>query len=189
MKKVYKKQLEKDKTAFANYKWIAKISLTAFILSFIFSMLSESIIPNVSILVGLIVLIIFIVLGIVFDIIGVAVTAADIAPFNSMNSRKIKGADIAVKFKQNAAQVSSFCNDVIGDVCGVISGGAGSIIAITLANNYHFDAFYTVLVISAIIASITISGKALGKSYAINKSNIILYKFDKSIFYFYKIKK
>lgn len=189
MKKVYKKQLEKDKTVFANYKWILKITLVAFSLSFVFSLLSETIIPNVNIIIGIIVLVAFIILGILFDIIGVAVTAADIAPFNSMNSRKIKGADIAVKFKQNAAQVSSFCNDVIGDVCGVISGGAGSIIALNLATNYHFDAFYTVLIISAIIASLTIGGKALGKSYAINKSNIILYKFTKSISYFYKIKK
>lgn len=189
MKKVYKKQLEKDKTAFANYIWIMKITLVAFALSFIFSMLSESIIPNVNITIGIIVLVIFIILGILFDIIGVAVTAADIAPFNSMNSRRIKGADIAVKFKQNAAQVSSFCNDVIGDVCGVISGGAGSIIAINFASIYHFDTFYTVLLVSALIAAITISGKALGKSYAINKSNIILYKFAKTVSYFYKIKK
>ncbi len=189
MKKVYRKQLEKDKTVFANYIWIMKITIVAFILSFVFSMLSESIIPNVNIIIGIIVLVLFIILGILFDIIGVAVTAADIAPFNSMNSRKIKGADVAVKFKQNAAQVSSFCNDVVGDVCGVISGGAGSIIALNLSTNYHFDTFYTVLVISAIIAAITIGGKALGKSYAINQSNIILFKFAKSVSYFYKVKK
>ena len=189
IKKSVKKQLEKEKTAFANYIWIMKITLVAFVLSFVFSMLSESIIPNVNIVVGIIVLVIFIVLGIIFDIIGVAVTAADIAPFNSMNSRKIKGADIAVKFKQNAAQVSSFCNDVVGDVCGVISGGAGSIIALSLASNYKFNTFYTVLVVAALIAAITIGGKALGKSYAINKSNIILYKFAKSVSYFYKVKK
>ncbi len=189
MKKVFRKQLEKDKTAFANYKWIFEITLTAFVLSFVFSMLSESIIPNVNIIIGLIVLVIFVVLGIIFDIIGVAVTAADIAPFNSMNSRKVKGADIAVKFKQNAAQVSSFCNDVVGDVCGVISGGAGSIIAINLSSTYNLDPFNTVLITSAIIAAVTIGGKALAKSHAINKSNIILFKFAKSISYFYKIKK
>ncbi len=188
MKKVFKKQLEKDKTAFTNYKWIIEITITAFMLSFIFSMLSESVIPNVNIIIGLIVLVIFIIIGIIFDIIGVAVTAADIVPFNSMNSRKIKGADIAVKFKQNAALVSSFCNDVVGDVCGIISGGAGSIIALNISAHYHFDAFFTVLVISAIIAALTIGGKALGKSFAINKSNIILYKFAKVISCFYKIK-
>ena len=189
MKKVFKKQLEKDKTAFANYKWILEITLVAFTLSFVFSMLSETIIPNVSVVIGSVVLAIFIILGILFDIVGVAVTAADIAPFNSMNSRKIKGADVAVKFKQNAASVSSFCNDVIGDVCGVISGGAGSIIALNLADNYNLNTFYTVLIVSAIIASITIGGKALGKSYAINKSNVILYKFAHIVSYFYKVKK
>lgn len=189
IKKSVKKQLEKEKTSFANYKWIFEVTLVAFILSFVFSMLSETIIPNVSVTIGVVVLAVFVILGIVFDIIGVAVTAADIAPFNSMNSRKIKGADIAVKFKQNAASVSSFCNDVIGDVCGVISGGAGSIIALNIANTYNLNTFYTVLIVSAIIASITIGGKALGKSYAINKSNIILYKFAKIISYFYKAKR
>ena len=190
MKKVIRKQLEnKNKKILANYNWIFKITLISFIISIIFSMLSETIIPNVNIIIGIIVLIAFIVLGIVFDIIGVAVTAASISPFNSMNSRKIKGADIAVKLKQNAAQVSSFCNDVIGDICGVISGGAGSIIALKLSGIFNINSFYILLITASLISALTIGGKALGKSYAMNKSNKILYKFAKTISYFYKIKK
>lgn len=186
-KKSLKKQLQRNKKKeLIDFKWIIKITLLAFSISFIFSALSETIIPNVNLIVGIIILIVFILLGILFDMVGVAVTAADIAPFNSMNSRKVKGANIAVLFKQNADKVSSFCNDVVGDVCGIISGSTGSIIAITLANTLNIDKFLTMLIITALIASLTIGGKALGKSFAINKSNTILYEFSKFVSYFYK---
>lgn len=186
-KKSLKKQLQRNKKKeLIDFKWIIKITLLAFSISFIFSALSETIIPNVNLIVGIIILIVFILLGILFDMVGVAVTAADIAPFNSMNSRKVKGANMAVLFKQNADKVSSFCNDVVGDVCGIISGSTGSIIAITLSNTLNIDKFLTMLIITALIASLTIGGKALGKSFAINKSNTILYEFSKFVSYFYK---
>lgn len=186
-KKSLKKQLQRDKKKeLVNYNWIIKITLIAFIMSFVFSALSETTISNVNIFVGIIILIIFILIGILFDIIGVAVTAADIAPFNSMSSRKIKGASIAVTFKKNADKVSSFCNDVIGDICGIISGSAGSIIALGLSNFLKIDKFLVMLFITALIAALTIGGKALGKSFAINKSNTILYNFAKTVSYFYK---
>ena len=44
------------------------------------------------------------------------------------------------------------------------------------------------LIVTAIIASITIGGKAIGKSYAINKCDIILYEVSKFISHFYKSK-
>ena len=47
--------------------------------------------------------------------------------YHAMSSKKIKGAKKAVSFKKNADKVSSFCNDVIGDICGIISGSAGEI--------------------------------------------------------------
>ena len=102
-----------------------------------------------------------------------------------MNSRKVKGADVAVTFKKNAEKVSSFCCDVIGDICGIISGAAGTTITAILVEQYQFNLLLTGLVIAAIIASLTIGGKAIGKSFAINKSAIILYEFAKFISNFY----
>ncbi len=181
-----KEKINKNKT---EWKWIIQITSIAFLISFIFSFTSEMIIPNVNIVIGLLLLIIFILLGVLFDMIGVAVTAADEKPFHSMNSRKVKGADIAVKFKKNADKVASFCNDVVGDICGVVSGSAGAIIALSLSNLLHMDKFIITLLVTSLIAALTIGGKAIGKSYAMNKSNIILYQFAKTISYFYKIKK
>mgnify|MGYP000836295360 CR=1 FL=1 len=161
------KKKEKVKKEHVDKKWIATVVIVAFLTSFTLSFISEMTIPNLSLWLGILVTLFFIFLGIFFDIIGVSVTTADEAVFHSMSSRKVKGANIAVKFKKNADKVSSFCCDVIGDVCGIISGAAGTTIA-------------------AIIASITIGGKAIGKSFAINKSNIVLYEFAKFISNFYK---
>ncbi len=187
--KVQIRRKEKKSKERPDFKWIFKIMALAFVISITFSFISETVLPNVNVIIGILLVIIFILLGVIFDMIGVSVTSADEKPFHSMNSRKVKGAGVAVKFKKSADKVSSFCNDVIGDICGIVSGSAGTIIAIALANSLHVDKFVITLVVTALIASLTIGGKALGKSYAINKSNLILYKFAKFISNFYKVKK
>ena len=178
-----KEKIKKEKV---NVKWIITILITAFSISFCLSFIANSTIPNLSLIWGILITLLFILIGIIFDIIGVAVTSADEAVFHSMNSRKVKGAKVAVKFKKNADKVSSFCCDVIGDICGVISGAAGTTIAATLISNYHFNVLLVGLLITAIISSLTIGGKAIGKSFAINKSDIILYEFAKFVSNFYK---
>lgn len=187
--KSIKKELNKKKKELVDKKWIFKIVIMTFIISLTFSFLSETTIPKVNIVFGILILILFIGIGILFDIIGVAITSSDEAPFHSMNSRKVKGADIAVLLKQNADKMSSFCNDVVGDICGIVSGTAASIIAVSIAGTFNTDSFITMLLVTAIVASLTIGGKAIGKSFAINKSNYILYEVAKLISKFYKIKK
>ena len=180
------KKKEKVKKEHVDKKWIATVVIVAYLTSFTLSFISEMTIPNLSLWLGILVTLFFIFLGIFFDIIGVSVTTADEAVFHSMSSRKVKGANIAVKFKKNADKVSSFCCDVIGDVCGIISGAAGTTIAAILVTQFKFNTLFTSITIAAIIASITIGGKAIGKSFAINKSNIVLYEFAKFISNFYK---
>ena len=180
------KKKEKVKKEHVDKKWIATVVIVAFLTSFTLSFISEMTIPNLSLWLGILVTLFFIFLGIFFDIIGVSVTTADEAVFHSMSSRKVKGANIAVKFKKNADKVSSFCCDVIGDVCGIISGAAGTTIAAILVTQFKFNTLFTSITVAAIIASITIGGKAIGKSFAINKSNIVLYEFAKFISNFYK---
>ena len=180
-KKSIQKVLKKNKKELVNYPWILRITLLAFLISILFSFLSETIISRVHIIIGILI-------GIIFDMIGVAVQSADEAPFHSMNSRKVNGADVAVKFKKNSDKVSSFCNDVVGDICGIISGTAGSIIASSLAKAFGLNSFATVLIVTGIISAFTIGGKALGKGIAINKSNYILYEFAKVVSKFYKVK-
>lgn len=162
-----------------DYGWIVKISLIAFIISIIFSFISETSIPNVNILIGILLALIFISIGILFDMVGVSVTACDESEFNSMASQKVKGAKMAVRLKKNADKVSSFCNDVVGDICGIISGSTGAVIAIKLSQITNFNLLLITLIVMGIISTLTIGGKAIVKGIAIKKSNKILYKFAK----------
>ena len=180
------KKREKIKKEKVDIKWIITIIIIAFVISFSLSFIANSTIPNLSLIFGIIITLLFIFIGILFDIVGVAVTSADEAVFHSMASRKVKGATTAVRFKKSADKTSSFCCDVIGDICGVISGAAGTTICAILVTKYHTDLLLTGLIITAIISSLTIGGKAIGKSFAINKSDIILYEFSKFISNFYK---
>lgn len=113
--------------------------------------------------------------------IGVAVTTADEAVFNSMASKKKKGAKTAIWLKKNADKVSTFCNDVIGDICGIISGSTGAVISINISTVFNTNQIITTIIVMSSISAITIGGKALEKTYAINNSNNIVYKFSQII--------
>ena len=184
--KVQNRRKEKNKKELIDVKWIIKILLLTFTITFILSFISELIIPNLSLLFGCLLTLLFIFVGVLFDLIGVAVTSANEKVFHSMNSRKVLGAKVAVLFKKNADKVASFCCDVIGDICGVISGAAAATIAIILNVDYGINALISSLLIASIVASLTVGGKAIGKSFAINKSDIILFKFAKIVSNFYK---
>jgi hypothetical protein len=110
-------------------------------------------------------------------LIGTAATAADEAPFHSMASRKLYGAKQAIRLIRNADKVSNFCNDVVGDICGVISGTAAALIVygfVGEGTNAQSSIFG--LSITAMVASFTVGGKSLGKAVALQNSNYIIYK-------------
>ena len=180
-----KKRSKKDKKA-SDFKWIILVTLLSLIISIVFSYISESLMPNVNILIGIIIMFSFIILGILFDILGVASTVAEIKPYHSMAAKKIKGAKVAVILAKNANKVSSLFCDVIGDICGIISGSAGVYIAIKLSG--VISPLLSSLMITGVISSLTIGGKALGKGYAINNATMILYRFAKILSIFYKNK-
>jgi len=186
-KKVNKKKIINKKLI--DFKWIISITLSAFLISIVFTSLSEIVISNVGTVISMILLLLVILIGVIFDMIGISVTVADINTFNSMASKRVKGASLAVKFIKNAEKLSSFCNDVIGDICGIISGALSSSISIILASKFGFNLFITTLFITGIVAALTIGGKALGKSFAINKSNIILFNFSKIVSFVLVLKK
>lgn len=180
------KQKEKSKKEMFDIKWVLFIVGISFTLSIIMSLISQAIIPHLNILLGILVTLIFVFVGILFDIIGVSVTSADENVFHSMSSRKVFGASKAVSFKKNSEKVSSFCCDVVGDICGIISGACGGTIALLISNSFDYSLIVVGLLVTATIASLTIGGKAIGKSIAINNSNVILFRFAEFISYFHK---
>ncbi len=183
-KKIEKKNSKEKKMI--DWKWIITISVIAFFISLAFSFFGEVIIPNVHLVFSILILILFIFLGIMFDVIGVAVTVADQSTFNSMAAKKIKGASLAVRLIKNSNKASSFMNDVIGDICGVISGSTGLSIAIIINSRFNLNLLVTTLVITALVSTLTIGGKAIGKTIAISKCDKILFGFVRILSTFYK---
>ena len=123
-----------------DWRWIITIFVITVCISAVMSLISTNLLANATLGVSFVILISIIAIGIVFDIIGVAVTAADEKPFHSMASRKVPEAGEALKLIRNAGRVSSFCNDVIGDICGVISGSASATIAVRVDAPQHAGA-------------------------------------------------
>lgn len=167
-----------------NSKWIITITIMAFIITIVFSLGSQFILRDVHLITSILVIILFILIGVVFDIIGVAVQSSDKTVFHAMASKKVKNAKTAKKMLDNSPQVSSFCNDVIGDICNIISGSAGVVISNYISNRYSFSLTITTLIITSLIAAITIGGKAIGKGIAVNKSEYIVNKVSKIIHIF-----
>ena len=146
-------------------------SFTSALLSFF----STTALEGTGYVVAALVLAVFIGLGIVFDMIGVAVTAADPKPFHSMAAHKEKGAKAAIRLLQNANQVSSVCNDVVGDICGIVSGSTATVIVVLLQNSFGWRSIVVSTVVTALISGLTIGGKAIGKKVAMKKSKDVIY--------------
>ncbi|HAA26157.1 MAG TPA: Mg2+ and Co2+ transporter CorB, partial [Ruminiclostridium sp.] len=67
------------------------------------------------------------------------------------------------------------CNDVIGDICGVVSGTAGAAIIFRFFSG-HAKYGLIEAVVGGLIAAITVGGKAFAKKFGIKDSHVILYK-------------
>lgn len=161
----------KNKT---DFKWVFIVTILAFIISIVMTLFSTVMLENVSLLIAILITFLFILLGIVFDIVGVAVTSGDEVAFHSMSSRKVKGGKIGVKLLKNTSKVSSVCCDVVGDVCGIISGSSGVVIVSLIIKLTDINELLVSLLVTGLISALTIGGKALGKGFAINRSKEII---------------
>ena len=156
-------------------RWVVTILLVTIFVSGAISMISDEIMESSGMVVAFLILFAIILLGIVFDIVGVAVTSADEKPFHSMAARKVPGGQEAIRLLRNAERVSSICNDVVGDICGVVSGSASATIAAQVLANFEFTWPNAVsLLMSALVAGLTVGGKAIGKTFAINSCTAII---------------
>ncbi len=174
-KKQEKKGKKEEKGKKENkFRWIIQVFCISVTLSAVLGLASEEALDGAGMPLAFAVLAFFILLGIVFDIIGVAVTAADERPFHSMAARKTPGAKEALGLIRRAGKVSSLCNDVVGDICGIISGSTAAIIVTRLQEALSFRSVVVSLAITAVVSGLTIGGKAMGKMLAIEKSTQVL---------------
>lgn len=100
---------------------------------------------------------------------------------------KSPGSKEAVRLIRNADIVSNFCNDVVGDICGIVSGAAGAaiVVRITSTGFTQTQIIAFSIIITGIISTLTIGGKALGKGLAINNSKTVVYNVG---LFLYKLK-
>ena len=164
-----------------NSRWVAKVIVIGVIASMTFTLASSKILGSVGYVMAFVLLLIFILLGIIFDLIGVAVTAADMAPLHAMAAHREKGAAEAVKMIRNAEKVSSFCNDVVGDISSIVSGSTAAIIAARLMEDFSTQNMFIQISVSTFVTALTIGGKAVGKTMAINRSTFIVLRVGKII--------
>lgn len=168
-------------------KWCIFISILTFVLAVLFSVASNTLLNGLNWALGMLVVLFLVMIGILFDIIGIAVTAADEKPFHAMASERVRGAKQSIYIVRNADRVSNFCNDVIGDISGIISGTAVTFVVIGLLASLQVSSSMTSTIINVafagLVSALTVGGKALGKSFAINSATGIVLIIGK-FFYF-----
>ena len=188
---------KKTRTKRFDYKWTGTVFIASFFITMLLSFLSNGLMRGINIVVAVLILIFFIFVGMLFDVIGLAIATAEEKQFHSMAARRIKSAKYAIKLIRNAEKVSSICNDVIGDIAGIMSGATGTAIVAFLfvsdvsniSNISGESDLIGTLLITAAIAAVTVGSKALGKSVALNHSGEIVNIVSKVIYFFARLKK
>ncbi len=163
--------------------WGLFITFISFTLSILILFASTSIFRAISPQFAFIVVLVIILVGVIFDVIGMAVTAADETPFHSMASKRLRGAKQSIMLLRNSPRVSSFCNDVVGDICSVVSGAAGTAIVYRVFSRSEQVSFIEVIA-GAFIAALTVGGKGFAKNIGINNANYIVYKVGRILSFF-----
>lgn len=155
--------------------WIVIIFILTFILSFIFSGISNFIAnnENLNVLFLLGILILVVGTGIIFDMVGVASLTSNEATFHAKATKKIKGAKSSIKIIKNSSKMATVCCDIVGDICGIVSGSLVAILAIYIAKHINNINLVTT-VITAIVSALTVGTKAILKNVAVKKCDNII---------------
>lgn len=167
-----------------NLRWAYKTFVLSISLSIVFSVMSQSLFPKLDMFLSLFVIAFFIVISVVFDMIAVAVTSINKSQLDKY--KKNKGYATAIKFCENTEKVSSFCGDVVGDICGILSGAGGVSLVLNMNITNSNVYFVVTCLVSSMIAGLTIFGKAIMKNYAMENCDKVVMKtgqlFEVSLF-------
>lgn len=160
----------------------------AFFTAVFFSFFSEIVLPKLQLLIlSFSFLLLVIIIGIIFDMIGTATTVAGEKPFHAKATKRLSGAAQSILIIRNADKVASFCNDVVGDICGTVSGALGAAIVFQIvASRSQWTTYESVfsMIMTGLVASLTVGGKAAGKRTALGESEKIVYLVGRSLEWF-----
>lgn len=181
------KKKKRKKSFFNEYlRWPFVVLILSMCLSFSFSFFSEYALRGSGLFTAILVILVFLIISIITDIVGVAITATSLEPFRAMSARKVGGAKEAIVLIKNADKVASIFADICGDICGILSGAAGAVVTAIFLEGIT-STLETVLIasgVSAVIASLIIFGKSLGKKFAIQNCDAIVLILGKFVKFF-----
>lgn len=168
-------------------QWSLGIAVITLVLAAIFSIISTFVLSGVTWAIGMLIVLIIVFIGVFFDTIGVASTAANEKPFHAMASERLHGAKHAVLITRNADRFANFCNDVIGDISGIISGTASAYVVLQLSLQLGYSEtsgqqFAISILFTSVVAALTVGGKALGKTFAIHYATPIIYQVGRLLY-------
>ena len=169
-------------------KWILTVFILSFILSVIFSGISTAMTKNFHTIILVLVILLVIGIGILFDMIGVAVLTCKESNLHAKAAKKMKGAKAAISLIKNSTKVSSVCNDVIGDICGIVSGSLGAALTLDIVGVFNASSVIITMIVTATISSLTVGFKAIFKDIAEKNSDAIVYTSGKILSIFKKEK-
>lgn len=170
-----KVKFKKVKVKEQGSKTILTITGVTFLIAMLFSYIFEVLLADVPLLMAFFLMIVIIIIGIICDGIGNAVVAVDEVTFHSMASSKVKGARESILLIRNAPMVANLFNDVIGDICGIISGSMATAIVLTIEEGFGRESVLLSIAMSGFVAALTVGGKAMGKGFAIARARYIVY--------------
>ena len=179
--KPVKKKKQKKKRIPGWLSWGLSVLFLSFGLTVLFSFLTEISIKGSPVYICVIVLIVLLFLNIGCDMIANAIITCQPDAFHAMASNKIKGAKRAVTLCKNATKLGSVFADVIGDICGIVSGAAGAVLVVyiaAIADGNIWEIVSSILV-SAVIGALTVGGKAIFKHVAMKYNKQIVFSFAK----------
>lgn len=169
------------------YEWLVwgiSVLFFSFALTVLFSFLTEISVKDSPVYVCVIVLFVLLVLNICCDLLANAIISCSPEAFHAMASNKIKGAKRAVTFCRNASKLSSVFADVIGDICGIVSGAAGTALVVHVALSGGTVQLIASIAVSAVIGALTVGGKAIFKHFAIKYNKQIVFGFARFTTFF-----
>lgn len=152
-------------------KWAFKVFILSISLSIIFSLVSQSLLPSLSPFFSIFVIVFFVFVSVIFDMVAVAFTSINKEQLDKFKNEN--GYVMAVKLCERADKVASFGGDVVGDICGILSGAGGVSLVVNMnIQDTNLNLLVTCLV-SSLIAGITIFCKAIMKTYALQNCELI----------------
>ena len=158
-----------------NIKGSLLIAIFTFLIAILVTLSSQTRIQYVSFIPAITILLVIIFTGIISDMVGVAATVANPRTFNARAAKKIFGARNGLYLVKHADRVASLMCDIVGDICGTVSGAIGIVITLRIINNWGgSQSLYNLLMIG-FISALTVGGKAYFKTFGMKKADEVIF--------------